>query len=422
MGANSLIFAGLLSGIILAMSSTSIRAEDAAVKPVASFAEFDRKAQAGEALSVVFFGGSLTYGANASDPLKTSFRGLMSKYLAEKYPKARFTFHDAAIGGTGSDLGLFRFERDVLSKKPDLAFLDFTVNDGYDQKDIEPLINYETLLRGMVGRGIPVEQLYFAFRWQFGKDYKPDEVYRRLDHMKLSAAYHTAQGDLYPLMQETITSGKKTIEQMWPFDGAHPDDPGYEVFFEAARLGYEAAVKEGLVCTVPEKPVFGEMTSIKRICLADSQLPNGWVKGKTFRTSLWFDGLSSRWMGDVAMYDVAKSTGTVEPIKLEFEGTFLGLFGEANQDGLDVEVKVDGKVLPFAKKKKDKEGNVTMEYAPAWPFKMTYGQGNLFIWRRSLTALPPGKHVLELIPVVPEGVKKGQLRIESVCVATAPGQ
>ncbi|MFA6293503.1 MAG: SGNH/GDSL hydrolase family protein, partial [Victivallales bacterium] len=138
MGKCRIIFAGLLSGIILAMSSASLSAADAAVKPpAASFAEFDRKAKAGENLSVVFFGGSLTWGANASDPLKTSFRGLMGKYLTEKYPKAHFSFHDAAIGGTGSDLGLFRLERDVLSKKPDLVFLDFTVNDGYDQKDVE---------------------------------------------------------------------------------------------------------------------------------------------------------------------------------------------------------------------------------------------------------------------------------------------
>ncbi len=389
----------------------SICADDAARKSSASFAEFDRKAQAGEKLSVLFFGGSLTYGANASDPLKTSYRGLMANYLKEKYSKAIFTFHDAAIGGTGSDLGMFRLERDVLSKKPDLVFLDFTANDDLYGKDVETLSCYETLLRRIIGRGIPVEQLYFGFKWQFGDGYNPDEALRRRDHKKLSAAYHTAQGDLYPVMQDTIMSGKKTIEQMWPFDAGHPDDPGYEVFFEAARLGFEKAVKEGRVCSVPKKPLFGEMKTINRIILADIALPKGWTRTKTFRTSLWFDGLSSRWMGDVAMCD-AKDAGKIEPFRIKFEGTFLGLFGEANQDGLDAEIKLDGKVLPFAKKQKDK-----IEYASVWPFKLTLGQGNLFIWRRCLTALPPGKHVVEITPVIPEGTEKGQLRIESVCVA-----
>lgn len=36
---------------------------------------------------------------------------------------------DAAIGGTGSQLGAFRLKRDVSRFHPDLVFLDFTVND-----------------------------------------------------------------------------------------------------------------------------------------------------------------------------------------------------------------------------------------------------------------------------------------------------
>ena len=173
-----------IAGLSLALSSVAIGATGGA----ASFAEFDRRAQAGEALSVVFFGGSLTYGANASDPLITSYRGLMATYLKERYPKAHFSIHDAAIGGSGSQLGLFRLERDVLAHKPDLVFLDFTVNDGYDAKDIESLCFYETLVRRMIGQGIAVEQLYFAFKWQFGKGYDLEGVPRRTDHKKIAAA------------------------------------------------------------------------------------------------------------------------------------------------------------------------------------------------------------------------------------------
>lgn len=397
---------GIAAGLGLAISSAAIGGQHPA-----SFAEFDRRAQAGETLSVVFFGGSLTYGANASDPLKTSYRGLMGQYLKDRYPKAHIEIHDAAIGGTGSQLGLFRLERDVLSCKPDLVFLDFTVNDGYDGKDVESLCFYETILRRMVSEGIAVQQMYFAFKWQFGDGYKLAEVYRRTDHMKLSAAYHTAQGDLYPLMQEIITSGKLTPDQIWPFDGAHPDDAGYAIFFEAARLGFEKAVKDALVCVVPEKPVFGLMKNAKRFRLADGPLPKGWSRAKTLRTSLWFDGLSSRWMGDVAMCD-AKDAGKIEPLRLEFEGTYLGFFGEGTHESLSAEIRVDGKVVPYEIKRK-----TGVDKLPVWTFKLTFGQqGNLFVWRRTPTMLPPGKHVLEIIPLVQEG-DKGQLRIESVCVA-----
>src|SRR5437868_131691 len=115
-----------------------------------SFKDFDQRAKAGEHLSVVFFGASLTWGANASDPQLTSYRGLMAKRLEDAYPQARFKFWDAAIGGTGSQLGVFRFEHDVLSRKPDLVFLDFSANDDINSADEETLASYESLVRRVI--------------------------------------------------------------------------------------------------------------------------------------------------------------------------------------------------------------------------------------------------------------------------------
>ena len=83
----------------------------------ASFEDFDKKSRAGEHLNIVFLGASLTWGANATDPLLTSFRGDIARKFEQEYPAAHFTFHDASIGGTGSNLGLFRLDRDVLRVK-----------------------------------------------------------------------------------------------------------------------------------------------------------------------------------------------------------------------------------------------------------------------------------------------------------------
>ena len=51
-------------------------------------------------------------------------------HFQQAYPQASFTEINAAIGGTGSDLGVFRVQQDVLSKGPDLLFVEFAVNDG----------------------------------------------------------------------------------------------------------------------------------------------------------------------------------------------------------------------------------------------------------------------------------------------------
>ena len=88
-------------------------------------------------------------------------------------PKSSFTFWDAAIGGTGSRLGMFRLQRDVLSRHPDLVFYDFTANDDLDSADTAGLISYETCLREMVGQGIPVVQAFLGFKYNFGEFYVP---------------------------------------------------------------------------------------------------------------------------------------------------------------------------------------------------------------------------------------------------------
>lgn len=402
----------MMTGVCAAALAAAAVSAAAAAPRAASFEEFDRRAKTGgEALSVVFFGGSLTWGANASDPQRTSYRALMGQYLQQKYPHAPFTFHDAAIGGTGSQLGMFRLDRDVLARKPDLVFLDFTANDDHFGKDAESLASYEILLREMVGRGIPVVQAILPFQWNFMPKFNPEPMARYQAHLKLAAAYHLAVGDTFPYVQKGLDDKRYTLQQLWPLDGVHPCDEGYQAFFEGVREGFDKAVADKLVCTMPDKPVFSDMYATRsRIRLtAAGPLPEGWAKTLTYRTSMWFDGLASRWMDDVAVCD-AKDAAKVKPLKIEFTGTFVGVFGEADENGLSFKATVDGKLLPYHPDPKKPAEDV-------WPFSTKrFGVGRLFIWQVLAKDLPPGKHVLEIQPVFPaEG--KGQLRIESVCAA-----
>ena len=393
----------------------------------ASFADFDQRAQAGQPLTVVFFGGSLTWGANASDPQKTSYRALMGEYLRKKYPKSSFNFVDASIGGTGSKLGMFRLQRDVMAYHPDLVFLDFTANDGLEGQDPTSIASYEGLLRDMIGAGVPVEQVFFGFKFDFGKQYDLFKIPGYTQRLKLVDAYHTGSGDLYPYLQPKLTSGELDINKLWALnggkDGAHPDDPGYEVFFEAVRDGFEDAVQKKLVCTVPPQPFYSDAYHQRtRTIVVDGTLPAGWNRTKTFRTSAWFDGLTSRWMGDVAMCD-AKDKAIIQPLKVDFTGTLVAVFGEMSENGLDFKAYVDGKLVQDV-------GNKKGTPKDTWAFNSKVMKGNLFGWRVLSDSLPPGKHTLEIAPVFPEATlmitnaqgktvpaPTGQLRIESICSA-----
>ena len=76
----------------------------------------------GAEIKIAYFGGSIT--------AQAGWRPKTLAYFQKTYPGAKFTEINAAIGGTGSDLGVFRVKQDVLEKKPDLMFVEFATNDG----------------------------------------------------------------------------------------------------------------------------------------------------------------------------------------------------------------------------------------------------------------------------------------------------
>lgn len=386
-----------VTGALLACALTT-----AAAASEASFADFDAQANAGEAQSVVFFGGSLTWGANASDPNTTSYRGLMMDWLRERYPSTPFTFHDAAIGGTGSTLGINRMQRDVLGHEPDLVFLDFTANDGLEDDTPHPAACYEAIVRELVGRGIPVVQCLFGFRYNFGPNYAPELLLRRTQHLALGQAYGLPQADLYPYLQAEIEAGRADLKALWPFDGSHPDDAGYVHFFEVARRAFDQAVATKQVCAAPEAP-FAERTydSWTRRELADETLAEGWVPGATYRTSLWYDGLSSRWMDRVAVADAGAA-----PLRLTFTGSAVGLFGEADHRAPPFAILIDGeRIAPPKATSADQPWN--------WSTKR-FGEGRLMRWIHLADGLAPGEHVLEIVPQWDGAEDKAQLRINSL--------
>jgi lysophospholipase L1-like esterase len=80
------------------------------------------KLEAGEAVRIGYLGGSIT--------AAPGWRVKSRQWFAEQFPSSDVSEINAAIGGTGSDLGVFRLRQDVLQHRPDLLFVEFAVNDG----------------------------------------------------------------------------------------------------------------------------------------------------------------------------------------------------------------------------------------------------------------------------------------------------
>lgn len=404
----------------MAMALTMVVASGARAADGGDFAAFDARARAGERLSVVFFGASLTWGANASDPARTSYRARMAAFFEERYPRARFAFHDAAIGGTGSTLGVFRLDRDVVRWKPDLVFLDFTANDDIASDSPDPAAAYETILRRLTAEaGVPVVQVVFPFRWDIDRG-RLSAMKRREQHRALSQAYGTGFADAVASILEGVEAGGETLDAIWPHDAVHPGDHGYQLFAQAAWRGFEAAVAEGRRGRIPEKPLFGDtFQRARRVRLADlDPLPAGWSRGRPALTAVNHDWLMSRWLDDLAVAAnfraVTRGDGlksdepvAVAPLRLQVDAAYILLFGQASAESGRFRVRLDGKPVTV----RDGPG------AGTEVFEANRWDGNGFLLYELASGLATeAEHLLEIELVFEKG-KARELRLESLCVA-----
>jgi lysophospholipase L1-like esterase len=388
-----------------------------------NFAEFDRRAKRGDRLTVVFFGASLTWGANASDQINTSYRARVAERLEAKYPKAHFKFFDAAIGGTGSQLGVFRLDRDVLSRKPDLVFLDFSANDDIYSDNPESLASYESLVRRIIrDANAPVVQVIFPFGWNVTQA-NLSGMKRRTAHLAIASAYNTVVGDAIALGIEKVKAGTLTIQQIWPFDQVHPGDTGYAMFAEAAWTAFEDGVKRKVICRLPEKMLYAEtyMTLARARISTLGPLPDGWRATNPGLTAAWHDALMTRWLDDVVHASNRKTVvgadgkkssvpNVVAPLKVKFRGQMVLLFGEETIKSGRYRVRIDGKVVtyvPYGSKE-------PIDYYDASSKRM--GGTRQQVQTIATGLAPDVDHTFEL-EVLLSADEEQELRLESICVA-----
>jgi hypothetical protein len=124
------------------------------------------RARLGENVTMAFIGGSITQGAGAI-PINTNcyarktFEGFC-KYVGKGIDE-NIHYVKAGVGGTPSELGLLRYDREVLNEnsiKPDIVVVEFAVNDEGDETKG---ICYDSLVRKIYnGYGNPAVILLFS--------------------------------------------------------------------------------------------------------------------------------------------------------------------------------------------------------------------------------------------------------------------
>ncbi|MBR1899084.1 MAG: endo-1,4-beta-xylanase [Oscillospiraceae bacterium] len=98
------------------------------------------QAMAGEPTRVSYIGGSITEGGRTD----TCYVSRSAKYFADTFGTgSNVSFTNAGMSGTSSVVGLMRAENDILREKPDVIFIEFSVND-------HPGESYEKGFEGLV--------------------------------------------------------------------------------------------------------------------------------------------------------------------------------------------------------------------------------------------------------------------------------
>lgn len=388
-----------LAGVLLASASRAAAGESL------RFDLFDAKAKSGEQVTVVFLGGSLTWGANATDPQRTSYRARLSQMLMDTYPHTPFVFHDAAIGATGSQLAIFRLDRDVLAHEPDLVLVDFTVNDGTRSADPDTLASYEAVIRRILTEArCPVLQVILPVATDI-EETDLTALKRRAAHLRITEAYGTAAADVVMAVREQVRSGEVAVEDLWPQDRTHPVDQGYTLYAEVVWQALAEAIRQGQTAHLPEHPLHARtyLTSDRVRLSGLNQLPKGWAVQPPHTTSAYPDMLMSRWLDDVT---VARNA-VAEPLRIVFRGQMVAIFGEGTPTSGSFQCRIDGQWVKESRESEPRRFDAGTLARKA--------HGNVRVFETIATGLAPETdHVLEIVPMLDDGE---ELRIESVCVA-----
>jgi len=285
-------------------------------------------------LTVGYFGGSITEGAGASDASKTSWRALVTDWFRTEYPGADVREIQAAIGGTGSDLGMYRCDADLLAKEPDLVFIEFAVNDSGMAYDAV-LAQTEAIYRKILRKNAYTDIVCIITTTQTiasGLE-KGGEFTARSAHSVIAHRYGAPVIDIGNVLHfEVLKTGGDFLK--FTTDTVHPNDDGYRLYTDCitAYLKQWADGADGRFAehALPA-PVCGKVC--EDACMigcteADAFAADGFVPVKK--------SLCGRYP------DYIEATVPGSSLSFTFTGENCGFYWMLAKDSGDVLVSVDG--------------------------------------------------------------------------------
>ena len=194
-----------------------------------------RKAQAGEELTLGFFGGSITQDSLATKH-ENCYAYRVFSWWKKNFPEAQLSYVNGGIGGTTSHYGVSRAVTDMLMYQPDFIVIDFSVNDEPDEFFQE---TYEGLVRKMLTwPSQPALLLLNNVYYDTGKN---AQEY----HNKVGEWYQIPYVSIRDTVYKRMKAGEFSREEITP-DGLHPNDLGHGLVAAEITSFLEQNIREWL--------------------------------------------------------------------------------------------------------------------------------------------------------------------------------
>lgn len=325
-----------------------------------------RAALARGSLTVGFLGGSIT-----APKTGTRWPEPFAGWLTQRFPTARFTIENAAIGATGSDLAAFRAQPEIIARSCDLVFVEYAVND-VGTPTARRNRTREGGLRQLLRSGADVVLVY-----TFCPEMLPDLAAGRVPPSVAefeALAEHYGVGSVWMGLHalREVSQGLMTWPEWLP-DGLHPEQRGslsyaqsVIAFCEAewgnASLGAAWAGRPAL----PPALHNGCWDDVECLDLSAPERFGPW----TLR----------RWPGCLGMNRALHSTAPGARLNIPFTGRGLLIGFDFGRLSSEVRYRIDGG-----------DWKVTQRDRPDW-----CGDSGWFRPVLAADDLPPGAHVCEL--------------------------
>lgn len=214
------------------------------------------KAKAGEDVTIAYIGGSITQGAGGK-PIHTKCYSYISYQafcdLFSPCNGENVHYVKAGVGGTPSEFGMVRYERDVCKDgeiKPDLVIIEFAVNDEGDETEG---VCFESLvMKVLQAENKPAVLLNFAV---FMNDWNLQD---RLQ--PIGERYELPMVSVKDAVSPQFEKSNVITKRQYFYDIYHPTNDGHKIMGDCIGYLFEQVDKEEIAkedISLDKKPVYG---------------------------------------------------------------------------------------------------------------------------------------------------------------------